>query len=81
MAVIHVKAAYDRDAGVWYVAQSSLTGVFAEGQTADKLAGKLIVEELTGTRSPIEFEAHLLVPRAAASGEGFVGDSRQAAGV
>jgi hypothetical protein len=58
MAVIHVKAAYDRDAGVWYVAQSSLTGVFAEGQTADKL----IVEELTGTRSPIEFEAHLLVP-------------------
>jgi hypothetical protein len=77
MAVIHVKAAYDRDAGVWYVAQSSLTGVFAEGQTADKL----IVEELTGTRSPIEFEAHLLVPRAAASGGRFVGGSRQAAGV
>jgi len=63
MATVHVKAAYDHAAGVWYVAESSLAGVFAEGQTADELAGKLpdIVEDLTGTRSPIEFEAHMLV--------------------
>jgi hypothetical protein len=64
MATVHVKAAYDPDAKVWYVEESSLAGVFAEGQTADELAGKLpnIIEDLTGTRSQIEFEAHMLVP-------------------
>jgi Domain of unknown function (DUF1902) len=63
MSIIRVKAAYDADAKVWYVAESSLAGVFAEGETADELAGKLPnnVEDLTGTRSQIEFEAHMLV--------------------
>jgi hypothetical protein len=50
---VKVKAAYDTDAKVWYVA----------GETAEELAGKLanIVEDLTGTRSQIDFKAHLLV--------------------
>ena len=63
MTTVHVKAAYDPDAKVWYVEQSSLSGVFAEGQTADELARKLpdIVEDLTGTRGPVEFEARMRV--------------------
>jgi hypothetical protein len=63
MTTVHVKAAYDPDAKVWYVAESSLAGVFAKGETADELASKRAdtVEDLTGTRSAIEFEAHMLV--------------------
>jgi predicted RNase H-like HicB family nuclease len=63
MTIVYVKAAYDPDAKVWSVEKSSLPGVFAEGETVDELASKLpnIVEDLTGTRSQIEFEAHMLV--------------------
>jgi predicted RNase H-like HicB family nuclease len=63
MTTVHVKATYDPDAKVWYVEQSTLSGVFAEGETVEELAGKLpdIVEDLTGTRSPVEFEAHMRV--------------------
>jgi predicted RNase H-like HicB family nuclease len=63
MTTVHVKAAYDPDARVWYVEESTLPGVFAEGETVEELASKLpnIVEDLTGTRSQVEFEAHMLV--------------------
>jgi hypothetical protein len=82
MTTVHVKAAYDPNAKVWYVEKSSLPGVFAEGETADELASKLpnIVEDLTGTRSPVEFEAHRLVSRARASGAPFVRGLKKAAG-
>lgn len=39
--MVVVRAGYDDDAKVWYVAHSDLSGVHAEGDTLDELRDKL----------------------------------------
>lgn len=66
--IVTVKAEYDHEAGVWFVAESSLDGLSAEAETVEKLADKLpgmIADliECNGDSSdddlPIELTAHL----------------------
>ena len=41
MALLVVKAAFDRDAGVWYVADSDVPGLTTEAATFDALCDKV----------------------------------------
>jgi len=41
LKMVVVRASYDDDAKVWYVAHSDLSGVHAEGDTLDELRDKL----------------------------------------
>jgi predicted RNase H-like HicB family nuclease len=41
LKMVVVRAGYDDDAKVWYVAYSDLSGVHAEGDTLDELRDKL----------------------------------------
>lgn len=43
MATFKVEAAYDEDAGVWYVCNSNLPGLATEAPTVDELVAKLKV--------------------------------------
>ena len=51
-----VKAAWDKEAGVWYVFESDVPGLVAEAETPQELMGKLLelVPEL------VELNRHLL---------------------
>lgn len=62
-----VKAEWDADAGVWYVADTNVPGLCTEAETADELFRKLdsMVPELVGLNSgshqqrvPFELIAH-----------------------
>jgi predicted RNase H-like HicB family nuclease len=64
--LILVKAAYDADAGVWFVESSDLEGVNAEAPSLEELLQKLpgvildLLEEegFDGAEVPIELVAH-----------------------
>jgi predicted RNase H-like HicB family nuclease len=69
MRLIVVKAAFDHDAGVWYVEHSDLEGVNAEAPTVEGLLAKLpgVIADLLeegdggsddGVDVPIELIAH-----------------------
>jgi predicted RNase H-like HicB family nuclease len=66
MPLIVVKAAYDADAGVWFVEHSDLFGVNAEAPTLEALVAKLpavigdLLEEAGSAEGevPIEVVAH-----------------------
>jgi predicted RNase H-like HicB family nuclease len=64
--MITVKAKHDPEAGVWYIADSSLPGLHLEGGTLDELNAKLQdgIEDLTG--DPIA-DFQLIVERRAAA--------------
>jgi predicted RNase H-like HicB family nuclease len=48
MRTVHVTAAFDDEAGVWYVADSDLPGLVTEAETFEALRAKLpaIVEDI-----------------------------------
>jgi hypothetical protein len=41
--VIHVRAAWDDEAGVWYTAESSVPGLAIEAETLERLRERLLV--------------------------------------
>jgi hypothetical protein len=43
MALLLVKAAFDREAGVWYVSDSDVPGLATEAPTFDRLCEKVLV--------------------------------------
>jgi hypothetical protein len=56
----HVWIAWDNEASVWYVRDSDLPGLVAEGETVDALRDKL----LPRVRELVELNQHLLSQRA-----------------
>ena len=64
MKLILIRAAFDRDAKVWFVESSDLAGVHAESATLDELRDKLpaVVQDAIGDDVPddvlIEIVAH-----------------------
>ncbi len=70
-----IKAAYDGEAEVWYVEESSLPGLSAESESLDGLLAKLpgmildLTEEDSGAGDvPIELVAHSVAQRMRAVG-------------
>jgi len=53
---ITVKAAWDAEAKVWYIAYSTLSGLHIEAETIDELRDKLpgAIEDLTDRQIPFE---------------------------
>ena len=41
--VIHVRAAWDDEAGVWYTAETSIPGLATEAETLERLRERLLV--------------------------------------
>lgn len=42
MALLVVKAAHDRDAGVWYISETEVPGLATEATTFDELCNKVL---------------------------------------
>lgn len=41
--IVHVRAAWDEEAGVWYTAETSLPGLATEAETLERLRERLLV--------------------------------------
>jgi Domain of unknown function (DUF1902) len=61
---IIVRAAWDPDARVWYIEQSSLAGLHIEAETIDKLREKLpgAIEDLLEGAGKLEVPFELITP-------------------
>ena len=62
-APITIKAGYDPETNTWYVAESSVDGLFLEGDTLDELHAEIVggIEDLTGEANA---EVNLILPGA-----------------
>ena len=72
MAHFRVEAAFDREAGVWYVCESNIPGLATEAASLDELARKLAImipdlmqeaHEDIGADVPFDLIAHHVTSR------------------